>query len=85
VRKINQAIYQIDSLKSNVELAEKTYNMTKSAYNYGNTDLLNLQSASDKVLSASVNLKYQAYSLISTILQLENLLGIPYGTLGLNK
>lgn len=85
VRKINQAIYQIDSLKSNVELAEKTYNMTKTAYNYGKTDLLNLQSASDKVLSASVNLKYQAYSLISTILQLENLLGIPYGTLGLNK
>ena len=41
--------------------------------------MLNLQSASDKVLSASVNLKYQAYSLISTILQLENLLGIPYG------
>ena len=85
VRKINQAIYQINSLKSNVELAEKTYNMTRTAYNYGKTDLLNLQSASDNVLSASVNLKYQAYSLISTILQLENLLGIPYGTLSMNK
>ena len=85
IRQITQAISQIDSLKANVELAEQTYNMTKTAYNYGKTDLLSLQSASDNVLSAGVNLKSQAYSLISTILQLENLLGVPFGSLGLNK
>ena len=82
LRKINLAIAQAASLKANVELAETTYEMTKTAYNYGKTDFLNLLNANDAVLSANVSLKSQAYSLISTILELEYLLGIPFGTIG---
>ena len=81
MRKINQSIGQIDSLKANVDLARETYNLSKTAYNYGKTDILSLQSASDSLLSASVSVKQQAYSLISSILDFEYLLGIPYGTL----
>lgn len=80
-RKINQGISQISSIKSTVDLANKSYTMTKTAYNYGKTDLLSLQSASDKVLTNEVNLKSQAYSLIGNILNLEYLLGLPFGTL----
>ena len=56
--------------------------MTQTAYNYGKKDLLSLQNASDNLLSAQVSLKSQAYSLISTILDLEKTLGIDFGTLG---
>ena len=82
LRKINLAIAQAASLKANVELAETTYEMTKTAYNYGKTDFLNLLDANDAVLSANVSLKSQAYSLKSTNLELEYLLGIPFGTIG---
>ena len=81
IRKINQAVKQLDSLRSTEELANQTYQMTLTAYNYGKTDFLSLQNANDSVLSAGVNLKSQAYTLISTILDLENVLGLDFGTL----
>ena len=81
IRKINQAVKQIDSLKATEELANQTYQMTLTAYNYGKTDFLSLQNANDSVLSAGVNLKSQAYTLISTILDLESVLGLEFGTL----
>lgn len=82
LRNINLAVSQTASLKANVELAETTYEMTETAYNYGKTDFLDLMSANDAVLNANVSLKNQAYSLISAILELEYLLGIPFGTIG---
>ena len=81
IRKINQAVSQIDSLKANVELAEQSYKMTRAAYDYGRKDLLSLQNAADNLLSAEVSLKMQMYTLISTIFDLENALGIEFGTI----
>lgn len=82
LRNINLAVSQTASLKATVELAETAYEMTKTAYDYGKTDFLDLMSANDAVLDANVSLKNQAYSLISAILELEYLLGIPFGTIG---
>lgn len=81
IRKINQAISQIDSLKANVELAEQSYKMTRTAYDYGRKDLLSLQNAADNLLTAEVNLKMQTYTLIGTLFDLENALGIEFGSL----
>ena len=81
IRKINQAVKQLDSLKATEELANQTYQMTLTAYNYGKMDFLSLQNANDSVLSAGVNLKSQAYTLISAVLDLESVLGIDFGTL----
>lgn len=81
IRKINQAVSQIDSLKANVELAEQSYKMTRAAYDYGRKDLLSLQNAADNLLSAEVSLKMQMYTLISAIFDLENALGIEFGTI----
>ena len=81
IRKINQGISQVASLKENEKLAETTYNMSQTAYNYGKTDILSLQNYSDSLLSARVSVKQQAYSLISSVLDLEYLLGLPFGTL----
>lgn len=81
IRKINLAVKQLDTLKATEDLAKKTYDMTQTAYNYGKTDLLSLQNANDSVLSAGVSLKSQAYTLISTMLDLEYVLGLDFGTL----
>ena len=85
IRQINLAISQIESLKATEELAQQTYKMNLTAYNYGKTDLLSLQNASDSVLSAGVSIKSQAYTLVCALLDLENLLGIEFGTLQIVK
>lgn len=85
LRSIAQSKAAIASLKASADLAKETYDMTLTAYQRGSKDLLSLQTALDGLLEAQVNLKSAAYSLISSILDLENELGIPFGTLSLGK
>lgn len=82
LNQIAQAQLQLDSLQKNVELSQKTYDMTLTAYNHGSKDLLTLQNASDSLMKAKNSQQSQYYTLISAILDLENTLGIPFGTLG---
>lgn len=82
LNQIAQAQLQLDSLQKNVELSQKTYDMTLTAYNLGSKDLLTLQNASDSLMKAKNSQQSQYYTLISAILDLENTLGIPFGTLG---
>lgn len=81
IRKINQQISQVKSLIESEKLAEQAYNMSQTAYNYGRTDILSLKNYADSLLSARVDVRQQAYSLMSSVLDLENLLGIPFGTI----
>lgn len=81
LRQINQSLSTIKSLEANINLADETYKMTLQAYNSGAKDLLTLQNAENSLQSAKVNLKSETYNLISTILKLENTLGVPFGTL----
>ena len=82
LREIKQAKELIELRKANVEVAQQTYEMTQTAYNRGTKDLISLQTASDNLNQSRVNLMGQSYTLISYILQLEDELGLPYGTLG---
>ena len=81
IKKINQAQSQLDSLKNNVDLAQRSYDMTLTAYNHGSKDLLTLQNAADSLLSSKINLQSQYYTLACALLDLENTLGLPFGTL----
>lgn len=81
LRKVTQSKARIAQRKASIDLAQKTYDMTLTAYNHGTKDLLSLQSASDSLFSAKVNLKSEAYTLASAILDLENTIGVPFGTL----
>lgn len=76
---------QMELLDRNVEIAEKSYEMTLTAYNHGSRDLLTLQNAADSLLKAKTDRESHIYSLISAVLDLENTLGIPFGTLGNQK
>lgn len=78
--KVAQA--QIDSIKGTVDFAEKSYEMTRTAYNQGMRDLLTLRNAADQVLQANFNLAGSQFQLISAVLGLESTLGVPFGTIG---
>ena len=81
MNKINQCLENIALRKSSIELAQTTYEMTLESYSHGTKDLLSLQTASDNLLSAKVNLISEAYNLICAVLDLENAAGIPFGIL----
>ena len=81
IKKIEQTQDSIQLRKSSVTVAQQSYDMTLSAYNHGTRDLLTLQSASDNLQNAKMNLLSDALNLITAILDLENTLGVPFGTL----
>ena len=81
---IKQAQTQLDMYEKNVTLMQRTYDMTLAAYNAGSKDLLSLQTAADNLAGAKNTLQNQRYTIISAILDLENTLGVPFGTLGEN-
>ncbi len=70
----------IAARKMNVELAQKTYQMTEEAYNRGTKDMLSLQDALSKLSSAKLQLKEEQYSLLSNVLSLETTLSLPAKT-----
>ncbi len=82
LRQIRQSQSAIKSKESSVELAKKTYEMTLQAYNRGTKDLLSLQDANDSMLSAEVSLKSEQLTLIKSVLELENLIGVEFNSLG---
>lgn len=82
LNEIKQAQSQLQALQTNIDLAQKTYDMTLVAYNHGSKDLLSLQDASDSLLEAKVDLESEKYTLISAVLNLESTLGVSFGTLG---
>jgi len=65
----------------NLELAQKSYKMTEDAYKRGTKDLLTLQSALDTLETAELQLREEQYTLISSVLDLEESLSLPSGTL----
>ncbi|WP_027728025.1 TolC family protein [Treponema sp. C6A8] len=77
---ILQAESQLETLKKNVQLMQRTFDMTRIAYNNGSKDLLTLQKAEDNLLTAKTSLAQQQFTLISNTLSLESTLGLPFGT-----
>lgn len=80
LRKIRQSQSSIKSQQANVDLAQRSYDMTLQAYNRGAKDLLSLQNASDSLLAAQMSLKSEQRTLINAVLELENTIGVPFGT-----
>lgn len=82
MKNIVQKQSQMDLLDRNVEIAQKAYDMTLTAYNHGSRDLLTLQNASDSLLKARTDRESHLYNLICAVLDFENTLGLPFGSLG---
>ncbi len=81
INAIKQALTQLELYKKNVELMQKTYDMARNSYTAGSTDLLSLQSSEVNLYQAKYNVENQRYTIISSVLDLENTLGLEFGTL----
>lgn len=82
---IIQAQNQLKTYENNVDLMQRTYNMSKTSYNSGSSSLFSLQTAGDNLANAKYNLQSQRYSIISAVLDLENILGLPFGSLNFKE
>jgi outer membrane protein TolC len=80
-RLIRQAVQSLETQGLNVQLAQKTYDLSQDAYNRGTKDLLALQNSQGDLNQARYDLLSQRYTLISTVLDLEYELDVPFGTL----
>ncbi len=78
---IENAQNQLKTYEANLKLMQKTYDMTLIAYNNGSKDLSALETAQDNLSSARFSLQNQKYTIINAVLNLENTLGVPFGTL----
>lgn len=81
VRSIKQSQEAIRYKQSNVDLAQKTYDMTSEAYSRGTKDLLTLQNANSTLLEAKVSLNNEILTLARDIMSLEYTIGADFGTL----
>lgn len=72
---------QLDMLNQNIQIAQKAYDMALTSYNHGSSDLLTLQNASDSLLKSRLDRESHLNKLISTVLDFEYTLGIPFGSL----
>jgi outer membrane protein TolC len=61
----------IETSELSVELAQKTYEMTEAAYSQGTSELLDVEDAQNKLLSAHQDLLLSKYSYQAGILDLE--------------
>ena len=80
VRQIEQAVQSLQTQALNVQLAQKTYDLSLVAYDQGAKDLLSLQNTEGDLNQARYDLLSQRYALISTVLNLEYELDVPFGT-----
>jgi len=81
IRKVELSKRNIKVLELNAALTEKTYNLFLDAYKHGTKDLISVQSAQGDMESAKNSELSERYNLISNLLDLENTLGLPFGTL----
>jgi outer membrane protein TolC len=81
VRLIRQAVESLATQRLNLALAQKTYDLTRDAYQRGTKDLLTLQNSEGDLNQAHYDLLSQRYSLISAVIDLEYELNLPFGTL----
>lgn len=77
---ILEAQTQLKLCEANLELMQKTYDLTLLAYNSGSKDLSVLQTAADNLATSRRNIQRQKYIIINSVLNLENVLGLPFGS-----
>lgn len=85
LRDIRDAERTIDTRRLTVSLAEESYRQTEAAYKAGSRDFIALKSATDALQEAKTGLMKEAYGLISSVMDLEYICGVPFGSLSEEK
>ncbi len=80
MRSARTAAASLKVLGGTVSLAQKTYDLTHTAYQTGLKSLADLENAAAALDEARVEALSRSYSLLTAILDLEESLGLPFGT-----
>jgi len=81
IRTVLKISESLDAINLNIELAQSTYDIYEESYKRGAADYQRLRNASDSIAQAKNRLLQEQYNLVSTLLDLEKELNIPFGTL----
>ncbi|MCQ2610556.1 MAG: TolC family protein [Treponema sp.] len=81
LNQIKKSQNTLTALDANVNLAQRSYNMTSVAYSRGGKDYLSLVNSQYSLETAKNNLYAERFNLLSAILKLEYTLGLPFGSL----
>ncbi|MDC7232237.1 MAG: TolC family protein [Spirochaetales bacterium] len=71
VMTLENSIDTIETYSLNVDLAEKSFQLTTEAYNLGTRELLDVETAQTELLSAQQNVLYQKINYINRLLDLQ--------------
>lgn len=85
LRDIRDAERTIDTRRLTVSLAEENYRQTEQAYKAGSKDFIALKNATDALQEAKTGLMKESYGLISSVMDLEYICGVPFGSLSEEK
>ena len=69
------------ALSHTVSLAERSYQLTEQAYRAGLQDFFQVQNAEQSLRQARVQLLEQQFNYLNGLIDLEYLIGVPFGTL----
>lgn len=81
-RSVEKSFGSLEALSLNVRLAEQSYAMYEEAYRKGTSDLQSLKSAGDTLEEARLSVLKERYTLAVALLDLENELNVPFGSIG---
>ena len=82
---IHDAERTIETRRLTVSLAEESYRLTEEAFKAGSKDFIALKNAADALQEAKTGLMKETYGLISSVMDLEYLCGVPFGALSEEK
>ena len=71
IMNLEKSAESIETLKMNVQLAERAYNMAEEAYNAGTRELLEVKEAEDELNNARIKVLEEKYSYTTGLLDLE--------------
>lgn len=85
LKNIRDAERTIETRRLTVSLAEESYRLMEEAFKAGSKDFIALKSAADALQEAKTGLMKETYGLISSVMDLEYLCGVPFGSLSEEK
>ncbi|GMO38349.1 MAG: hypothetical protein Ta2F_14590 [Termitinemataceae bacterium] len=82
---LEQTRISMEAQQATVELAQRSYNETVTAYRNGLQDLLHVENAELQLRDAEYTMEQQRVTYINGLIDLEYAIGVPFGTYSLMK
>ncbi|GMO48829.1 MAG: hypothetical protein Ta2G_05180 [Termitinemataceae bacterium] len=77
---LEQTRLSMEASEANVDLARRSYNMTRQAYGSGLQNFLQVQQSEEQLNKAQLSMHQQKFDYISNLIDLEYAIGVPFGT-----